>query len=767
MQLWIGGCIAGLSAASFWPLMPALPTTPVLFALLIVGVLLASLLLASIARRRAAVMSLLFSGFMVGLLFGLLQLQHDWQALLPPHEQGELQRIEGHIVGAIRYNQRFGQRVARFEFLTVPAPKQRRLLLSWPAAPDLQPGQHWQFFVKLKRPRGLANPAGFDYQLYLMQQGIHASGTVRQGVRLANDVAVNAVLAIRMRLQALLEQQSIDADSRRALLALGLGNKQALSSDDWLRYQQTGTTHLFIVSGLHISLLAALVFYLTRRLVGFVPGLLIYVPAQYLATLLSVLAALFYAQLSGFALPAQRAFLMLLLAAMLRVFYGRVPLQLLFSLVLLMLLADQPLMLRSAGLHLSFLAVAILLWQNQARQPASKALQWLRAQLLVTAFLTPVLLYWFGFASLLAPLANAVAIPVVSLVLVPLVLLLLLALALGLALPQLLLALPGNVLSFLDRGLESMFLAGAQLTGQPSLLVVVLALLGVFLVAAPRGMPGRVLSVLFLLPIIMSPFSHENVQRLTMLDVGQGLAMVFEAEGKVLVYDAGPRFDSGFDAGQVVVLPYLRMRGYQKIDALVISHGDMDHAGGSGALAQMPITQRWHGEPTRHNVLAAPSCHGAASWQWQHVQFEFLALPALAGASANNRSCVLRISAGGRRILLTGDIEAAGEAALVATHGAGKLQADVLLLAHHGSKTSSTPELLASVAPDIALVSNGFQNRFGHPHASVVQRLQQQGIRVYSSAELGAVSISWQANGPLTIKPVRESAGYFWWRAGR
>jgi competence protein ComEC len=248
-----------------------------------------------------------------------------------------------------------------------------------------------------------------------------------------------------------------------------------------------------------------------------------------------------------------------------------------------------------------------------------------------------------------------------------------------------------------------------------------------------------------------------------MLDVGQGLALVFEARGRVLVYDAGPRYESGFDAGQAVLLPYLRARGYKAIDVLVISHGDMDHAGGSQALAQMPVRRHWHGEVARNNALRSPSCHEARAWRWQDVTFEFLPL-ATELHDGNNRSCVLLIQAGGQRLLLTGDIEAEAEHGLLAAYGVAKLSADILLSPHHGSKTSSSAPFLAAVSPQIVLISSGFANRFGHPYPAVTARYQQHNSRLFNTAEDGAVSVIWTSKDKPIIERLREKRGRFWWR---
>jgi competence protein ComEC len=770
MQLWIWGCIAGLALSTYWPEVP--PALPVPHGAGIPLALLLGICLQRLTLRLPHSLRFVLRAFfalLIGIYLGLAQLQQSWEAMLPQAQHGELQRLEGRVEGAIHYSRQFGKPVARFAFeLETPAGKKQRLLLSWPAAPELAHGQRWQLFAKLRRPRGLANPAGFDYQLHLMQQGIYATGVVRQGKSLSVARGMPSFAALRSELLNRVEEAAISAQSRRVLLALGLGDKQAQSQQDWLRYQLSGTTHLFIVSGLHISLLAGLVYFLLRRMLGFMPLLLHYASAQRMAILPAVAAAFTYAEISGYGLPAQRAFLMLLLAAVLRYIYGRVPLALLFSMVLFLLLVQQPLLLRSAGLHLSFLAVAILLWQNLALSSSAistreKLMRWGRAQLLVTCFLTPVLLYWFGSASLIAPLANALAIPLVSLVLVPLALFLLLLLALGVTLPTWLAALPGHLLELLDMALETLLGFSAQLNGQPSLLVVILSLCGIALLAAPRGMPGRWLAPVLMLPLFFPrPIPTDEI-RLTMLDVGQGLALVFEARGRVLVYDAGPRYESGFDAGQAVLLPYLRARGYKAIDVLVISHGDMDHAGGSQALAQMPVRRHWHGEVARNNALRSPSCHEARAWRWQDVTFEFLPL-ATELHDGNNRSCVLLIQAGGQRLLLTGDIEAEAEHGLLAAYGVAKLSADILLSPHHGSKTSSSAPFLAAVSPQIVLISSGFANRFGHPYPAVTARYQQHNSRLFNTAEDGAVSVIWTSKDKPIIERLREKRGRFWWR---
>jgi competence protein ComEC len=396
--------------------------------------------------------------------------------------------------------------------------------------------------------------------------------------------------------------------------------------------------------------------------------------------------------------------------------------------------------------------------------------QWGRVQWLAAVGLLPLLLLLFQKASLVAPLANLIAVPWVSLLTVPLTLLgsltLWLVPTLGEGLLQLALwTLHG--LWWLLQGLADWPLAQWGQAAPPAWALAA-AVLGLLWLLAPRGVPARWLGAVWLLPLFLLPTAAvpPGQARVALLDVGQGLAAVVRTQHHALVFDTGPRFASGFNTGEAVVGPYLRARGVRQVDTLVVSHGDNDHIGGvEGLLATVPVVHLLSSVPDKLAPRQAQDCRAGQHWQWDGVSFDMLNPPAAApsgGRRENNRSCVLRVQARGQRLLLTGDIEAGAERALIRRLG-GELAAEVLVVPHHGSKTSSTAAFVEAVSPRLALFPVGYRNRYGFPKAAVVERYRQRGVQLWDSASNGAIELALGA-GPVqgTIQGYRQQAARYW-----
>lgn len=660
----------------------------------------------------------------------------------------------------------------RFEFVveTAAAGIPRRLLLSryGQALPALRPAERWRFVLRLKRPHGGANPGGFDYAAWLLERGLRATGQVRPGPaeRLAELAGGPGERIERLRdeLRRAFRQRLPEEAYPWAgvLLALAIGDQNAVEGELWNVFNRTGTTHLMSISGLHVTLVAGLCGGALAALWRRRPGLARRWPAQRVGVLGAALAAAAYTLLAGFAVPAQRTLYMLLVAAVAQ-FAGRLPgpgrtLQLALAAVLLL----DPWAVLAPGFWLSFGAVGALLlagapavgelpgWRGRLRA-------WGLAQWVATLASLPVLLLVFQQFSLVSPLANALAIPWISLLVTPLALF-------AVAVPW---APPGwlahALLDVLMRFL--LWCAGWPLwqAPAPAAWAVAGAALGVGLLLLPRGLPGRWLGGFLLVPLLAwpPPRPPSGVAWLNVLDVGQGLASVVRTARHTLVYDPGPRYGPGSDAGQRVVVPYLRWAGIDRVDRLIVSHRDSDHAGGSASLrAALPVAE----------VLAsfaepgARPCAAGERWTWDGVEFALLhPLPGAADARSNHLSCVLRIAAGGRRALLTADIEASDEAALLARDPAG-LAADVLLVPHHGSSGASTPEFVAATGAAEAIVAAGYRNRFGHPQPAVVDRYAAAGCRLWRTDRDGAISVELGPDG-VAIGAWRAERRRYW--AGR
>ena len=672
--------------------------------------------------------------FAIGLAWACGSAQLALDDRLAPDLDGRILWLEGVVVGLPE--QREG--VVRF-ILEEPASRRAvlpsRLRLSWPGGPQVQSGERWRLAVHLKRPHGMLNPGGFDYEAWLLAQRIGATGTVKSGERL-RDAAGSQAWRDALR-QRLLAMPALGREG--ALVALVLGDGSGLSTADWRILQDTGTVHLMVISGQHIGLIALMVY-------GLISGLarLGYWPASqpwlYWACGLSMMAALGYGWLAGFEVPVQRACAMLALVLLWRLHFRQLGIWTPLLAALLVVLLIEPLAGLQAGFWLSFAAVAVLLLVFSGRLgvwPWWRSLG--RAQWVTALGLLPVLLALALPVSVSGPLANLLAVPWVGLLVVPLALLATLLMPLG-PVAEGLWWLAGGALELLFLLLE--WLAAvfpAWLGVQLPLWAWLLGALGVVLMLLPDGLPLRLLGLPMALLLLLPPRDAllEGQAEVWLLDVGQGLSVLVRTREHALLYDAGGRFGD-FDLGERVVLPALRALGISRLDRIVISHGDNDHAGGTAAvLRHMPGATLWSGEPQRMAGLQAQACPFDMRWHWNDVAFRIWRWPEARGG--NDASCVLWIEANGERLLLTGDIDARAEAMLVAS--GLSLRARWLQGPHHGSRFSSSPVFIAAVAPEAVLFSRGAHNAFGHPHPLVVERYRQQGARIHDNVTDGALRI--------------------------
>jgi competence protein ComEC len=679
------------------------------------------------------------------------------------------------------------ERGVRFDFdVETPATGvPGRISLSWYAEPPaggsrgaVRAGERWRFCVRLRRPHGSVNPHGFDYEAWLLERGIRATGYVRApGLEEGGEPERLEALVVRPpylidRLREAARAKILDALPERpyagVLIALAVGDQRAIDPGQWQLFARTGVSHLMSISGLHVTMIAglfaALVSWCWRRS----ERLALALPAQKAAALAGFVAAFGYCLVSGFAVPAQRTLYMVgVVAAALWLGRATSASRVLASALFAVLVLD-PWSVLSPGFWLSFAAVAVIFHVSTGRTTNPHWLvQWGRVQWAVTVGLAPLMLVLFQQVSIVSPLANAVAIPLVSFVVTPL-------------------ALAGAVLPLdwpLELGhaiLDVLMAILGWLAALPSALwqqhapvpwTVPLALLGIAWLLLPRGFPARWLGGVLALPLfaVLPAAPAAGELWMTVLDVGQGLAVVVRTEKHVLLYDAGPAFSAFADSGNRVVLPYLRGEGISKLDALVVSHDDRDHSGGAGSVLEgTPVDALWSSLQPDHALLSSgvrsASCAAGVGWSWDGVSFEFIhpgASPrSRREARANNRSCVLRIAAQGGRVLLTGDIERSTERELL-RRAPELLPADVLLVPHHGSATSSSAEFVKEIAPRYAVFAVGYRNRFGHPREEVLERYREAGSTVLRTDAAGAVEMRF-APEALRIGTQRERARRYW-----
>ena len=706
--------------------------------------------------------------FVLGLLYAAIQAQAALEHRLPKSLEGVDLAVVGEIVDLPEREPRLTKfRLQPSALGDLPPHQLPRLIkLNWYGqAPDLRPGDVWRFTVKLKRPHGLMNPGGFDYERWLFAQGIDASGYVREQAgaeRVSQGQSLDRLrLAIADRLQQPLSQHA----AAGVVLALVVGDKRLISPQQWEWFRLTGTGHLVAISGLHVAMVAGLIY----LAVGFgwrcAPRLCLALPAPIAATAAAAVAALIYAGLAGFSLPTQRALIMLAVPALGLLARRHWRAWRAWTLALVAVLLWDPFAPLTPGFWLSFGAVAVLLAVAAAKDAARWPLRYLRPQLTISLALLPLTALWFYQAAWLSPLSNLVAIPLVSFIIVPLALG---ATALIFIIPPL-----GEVLLVLCAQLTALFLRGlealARLDRGASDLValpwwaIALGFLAAMIAVMPRGLLSRWLILPLMLPfVVYRPVTAEDGQRasVTVLDAGQGLAVVAEIDGRVLVYDTGPAFGD-WDTGAAVLLPFLRSRGIGAVDLLVVSHGDNDHSGGAGALIEaIDVREIVGGDPLPASDRERP-CRAGDHWSWGSAELSMLWPPGDGVLEGNNASCVLVLAAGGVRVLLTGDVEAVVERVLVSEQGE-RLRADVLIVPHHGSRTSSTADFVAAVQPQVAVISAGYRNRYGFPRQEVVETYREAGTRILATYGNGAIRFELREEAvgrPESFR--RESARYY------
>ncbi|MCI0504671.1 MAG: DNA internalization-related competence protein ComEC/Rec2 [Gammaproteobacteria bacterium] len=656
----------------------------------------------------------------------------------------------------------------------------RQIQLSWYAgAPALVVGQQWQLVVRLKRPHGFSNPGGFDYESWLYQQDIHATGYVKNNsqtqahnILLGVDDSFHTKLnQLRSRLSEEINSQLPENPMAGMIAALVVGDRQDIDNEQWRVLTGTGTNHLMAISGLHIGLVAGLVFLLISQVWRRLPNAALYLSAPKAAASGAVLAALGYAALAGFALPTQRA-LVMVSVAMLAIWLQRpmIPSQILAIALFAVLLYD-PSAVINGSFWLSFGAVAIIFYTMTGRlAPSNWWWKWGRIQWMIGIGLAPILLFWFQQVPLVSPVANLIAVPLVSFITIPLSLvgggLLMLwpdlahwaLVAAALTLETLWPLLEG--LSQLDQLL--------WMAPQPPGWTLLPAGIGLLWLMAPRGIPARWAGGFWMLPLVFfsSPSLEQGMARFTLLDVGQGLAAVVQTANHVLIYDSGPRFSEQFDAGSAVIVPFLRHRGIALVDRIILSHNDIDHTGGFEAInRQVPVrtvTQSSNMPLVRPD---AEFCTAGTEWNWDGVVFKVIHPSTdYQDERDNNMSCVVQIITQTDKLLLTGDMERPVEARLVKyfSHSDDNLRADILVVPHHGSRSSSSEQFVRAVTPKYALFSVGYRNHFGLPKGDVVERYQRAGATVLNTDTTGAITFVLGAGELVPPALYRVEGQRFW-----
>lgn len=799
----------GISSTLLLPLEPSWPKVLLLLLCLLPGLFI---------RSKPAIIALT-----LGLMIGLLQQAWLYTQLIPIEWDRQVFKVRGRIVSLVQdrgYYQRF--RFQTEQLSTVadqPLSKTPLLLLSWykPNKIRLKPGQQLQLTVSIRRPRGLVNPASFDYENWLISSGIQGTGSIRsietiQPPKLAFGLA--SLHYLRSRLVDLIHtgQPPETVNTARAIAtALAIGEQSLITPQVWDLFHQAGIVHLMVISGLHIGLIAS-IFYLIGTGLGRGLNLTgMAIRASYCGYLLSWAGAFIYSLFSGLSIATLRAMIMLSVFIFCRLYCLHIRPSTLFVIALTLVLVCQPLAPLQRGFWLSFAAVGVLMFYFNCHSITFTGRVWnwlislVKTQWALLLGYSTLLLLSLGYINLLGPFINILAVPFIGLLVVPLVLLSLLLTLIDSRI--------GNLLWPLVDYLLDLFIAGLKqleplwyIYYNPEhhwLLWLISGVAGLFLLL-PSQLPWRRWAFLGLLPLFIVGNSSKPALVISMLDVGQGLSVVVEGYSKngehySLVYDTGRHFSDRFDSGADIIAPYLRSRGLNQLDQLVVSHSDSDHDGGvTGLLGKIPAQTISVGMPLKYlKRQQQQACNTDASWRWEHLNFQFLhPEPNAVWKSNNDKSCVLLITYKDQRILLTGDISdavekqfldcspiaATGHAVSTPKRPIGAAcryreaikDVDVLLVPHHGSNTSSSKKFIAHTNPGVALISSAFKNRYQHPHPKVLSRYASAAPDsiLFNTAESGAVQLQWphrpesslshEDDHPYSIIEWRKRR-YFWW----
>lgn len=697
------------------------------------------------------------------------------------------------VVGVVTQLPQVSQQNVRFQLeveqvLTPDAVVPAHIQLSWYRdgryddgnLPRIAAGERWQLTVRLKRPHGSANPHVADYEAKLLERNIRATGYVRtaeSNKRLESPKNYSTYFFERKRAEIRSRFQRYLADYPYAgvLIALVVGDQRAIPPEQWDTFTRTGTSHLMAISGSHVTLVAGLVALLAywgwRR-----AGLALWLPARKFALVCGLLVAIGYALLAGFAVPVRRALFMMTIVVV--AFWGNQRVRALSVLgwVLLLVVVLDPWSVIAPGFWLSFAAVALicLVVSGRVGQPGA-IIGWMRIQWAITLGLLPLLLILFQQISLISPVANAIAIPLITLVIVPLALL---ATVPGM---EFLLLVAHPVLQVTMEALQwlgELPLATWQ-QQMPPLWTVIAATAGVIWLLLPggpglglsAGFPARWLGILMGLPLfLVSPEKPaEGELWLTVLDVGQGLSVMLRTRDHVMLYDTGSRYGDS-DSGKYVILPFLRGEGVRALDRMIVSHADSDHSGGAlSILANIPtrtlLTSIADDHPVRQAVSDNRDCLAGDKWEWDGVHFEILH-PLKSDflqrwkRKTNAMSCVLKVTTPHGSVLLPGDIDRKTEVDLLHRTGVA-LASDVLIVPHHGSRSSSSEAFVQQIDPDYAIFTAGYRSRFGHPHPEIIKRYHEQGSSLRRSDYDGAVLLRF-TRGRIKVDSWRVLNRRFW-----
>ena len=618
--------------------------------------------------------------------------------------------------------------------------------------------------IKIKAPYGFVNPDTFDYERWLMMQGIEATAYIISYQTLETANSSDGYRQWRQRLFDKLQFYKNRFPQTDSIAAITLGLSSLLSYKQRETLSATGTHHLFAVSGLHIGLVFGLFFILIERLWRLLFLNRYLYPSRDIALLGALPAAVAYAALAGFSVPTQRALIMLICIVCANFFRYRISLPQSLCVALLLILIYDPLATLSISFWLSFVAVAMIALFLLIVPNLQGWRLWFGMQAYIAAVMIVPSLLFFSRGALLSPLANMVIVPLTAFLVLPCSLIAVACFMLNdsaalffMYIADWLFARLWQINDWFASYTIKWFHAIDNLT-------TIVSLIGILLFIALKKHRLRWLALLLLFPLLSlfntpSPISP-GAFRAMFFDVGQGLSVLVRTHKHTLIYDTGPRYRSGFNTVDSVIMPYLRAQHIDVVNALVVSHTDNDHAGGVEILMRHISPSRLlSSEAITTSGRSFEHCHEGQFWIWDDVRFEILYPQPDSAYEGNNASCVLRISNQKHSLLLTADIEKQAEH-ILAKHPS--LPSDVMLVPHHGSRTSSTAEFIDSVSPAIAVVTSGYRNRFSLPKPDIIGRYYERGIQVLDTSKTGALIFNFPLERNFDLQSYRRHSRHYW-----
>ncbi|CAM4451447.1 MAG: ComE operon protein 3 [Legionellaceae bacterium] len=642
--------------------------------------------------------------------------------------------------------------------------------LSWysKTLPSLHIGDYWQFKIKVKRSNSIQNPGGSDYERWLFEHGINAIGYIQsvkenQFIKKQNYSFFNT---LREKLNQGLIESLNNKEGKGLISALTIGLRDHITASQWLTMQGTGTNHLMAIAGLHIGFVSTFAHWIAQRLWCLSSQLPLYIPAPQIGAIAALVVGFFYSGLAGFALPTQRAVIMLSVFLLSTLFKKNIPLWHAWSIALWIVLIKEPLAILSDSFWLSFGSVAIILYGMSNRlKPSGIWWKYFHIQWIIAIGLIPITLWFFKNISFIGFIANAIAIPWVAFSVLPAALM---GAFIYFFIPEFAIKcwqFAEYLLMLLWHLLE--WLASISIfqwqTNIPSYVILSLAVIYSLLLIAPRGFPLRWLGLLGIIPLLKGNISNPSTNELwlTALDVGQGLALVIRIGNHVLIYDTGGKYSPEYDMGKAAVIPYLHAMDIKKIDTLIVSHADNDHSGGvDSILKKIPTEQVFTSYFQQWPIPKNYYCQEGIKWKWEHASFEFL--NTIHFKKRNNNSCVLKIVFGKHSLLLPGDIEKVGEHYLL-IHHEKELKSNLIVAPHHGSRTSSMEKFVQAVDAKYIIFSVGYRNRFHFPKEDIVNRYLKRGGICYRTDNSGAITFKFTFNkSEVEIEEYRLKNKHFW-----